>query len=283
MSNATNNLAVFKGVINDTSIRNRIKVSMGDNAGAFIASMLDLYEGEATLQKCDPQKVAMECLKAASLNLPIVKSLGFAYVVPYGSTPTFIIGYKGMIQLFLRSGQCKVLNADAVYEGERIQGNRITGAMNIVGEKKSDKVIGYFAYFQLVNGYEHFLYMTVEELKAYGKKYSKAYNNGPWQTNFEEMAKKTLLRRIMKYAPMETQMQVQKAEKMEAESLENAARADEAANANKGQVIDAEGYIVDESTGEVLSEPEEDPETMPEEEPEGDDEQAAMWPEEPGF
>ena len=146
----------FKQVLNDTSIRNRVRTSLGENAGNFLASMLDLYEGETALQNCDPQKVAMECLKAASLNLPLVKGLGFAYVVPYGNTPTFIVGYKGMIQLAQRSGQYRFLNADAVYEGEEVKVNRLTGQFEIVGSKATDKAIGYFAYFQLINGFEKY-------------------------------------------------------------------------------------------------------------------------------
>lgn len=198
---------VFKSIINDGSIRNRIRTSMGKNAGSFIASMLDLYESENDLQNCDPNKVVMECLKAASLNLPIIKGLGFAYVVPYKSTPTFIVGYKGMIQLALRSGQYRILNADAIYKGEEIRFNRISGQIEIAGVPESNEAIGYFAYFQLINGFEKTFYMTVGEITEYAKKYSKAYNNGPWRTEFDAMAKKTVLRKILKYGPMSTEMQ----------------------------------------------------------------------------
>ena len=255
----------FKQVLNDTSIRNRIKTSLGENAGNFLASMLDLYEGETALQNCDPQKVAMECLKAASLNLPLVKGLGFAYVVPYGSTPTFIVGYRGMIQLAQRSGQYRFLNADAVYEGEAVRVNRLTGQMEISGTKASDRAIGYFAYFQLTNGFEKYLYMTVEEVNAYAKKYSKAYNSGPWKTEFDAMAKKTVLRRILKYGPMSTDMQ--NVETYEVQAARAQAQAEIDAYAN-GRVIDTspelppsaasalppapQGISVDMDTGEVI-------------------------------
>lgn len=253
----------FKQVLNDMSIRNRVRTSLGENAGTFLASMLDLYEGESALQSCDPQKVAMECLKAASLNLPLVKGLGFAYVVPYGSVPTFIVGYKGMIQLAQRSGQYRFLNADAVYEGEEVRVNRLTGQFEIVGEKKSDKAIGYFAYFQLINGFEKYLYMTADEVTAYGKKYSKAFNSGPWKTEFDAMAKKTVLRRILKFGPMSTDMQTVENYEMQAEKARAQAEID--ANAN-GKVIDTPpipateelppaAIPVDPETGEVLDEP----------------------------
>ena len=253
----------FKQVLNDQSLRNRVKTSLGENAGTFLASMLDLYEGESGLQSCDPQKVAMECLKAASLNLPLVKGLGFAYVVPYKNVPTFIVGYKGLIQLAQRSGQYRFLNADAVYEGEEVRLNRLTGQFEIVGEKKSDKAIGYFAYFQLINGFEKYFYMTAEEVTAYGKKYSKAFESGPWKTEFDAMAKKTVLRRILKFGPMSTDMQTVENYEMQAEKARTQAEID--ANAN-GKVIDTTpiptteelppaAIPVDPDTGEVIDEP----------------------------
>lgn len=258
MSVRDQKVAGFKGLINTQAMVKRLTTTLGDKdkAGQFMASMLDLYEGDTALQNCDPQKVLMECLKAASLNLPIVKGLGFTYVVPYGSTPTFIIGYKGYIQLALRSGQYKILNADCIYEGEEIKFNRLTGQIEIAGSKTSEKAIGYFAYFQLINGFEKTLYMTVEEIQTYARKYSKAYKNGPWQTEFDAMAKKTVLRQILKYGPMSTEMQ--EAEKAEIQSAEIAAQAEVEANANQGAIIDVqyadanEPVPVDEATGEIL-------------------------------
>ena len=94
--NALSKVDGFKNVLNDRSIRNRIKACLGDAAGAFTSSMLDLYSGDSYLQNCDPNAVAMECMKAASLKLPISKGLGFAYVVPYKNVPTFMVGWKGL-------------------------------------------------------------------------------------------------------------------------------------------------------------------------------------------
>lgn len=244
----------FKGIVNTQDMVKRMTSACGTKEAAFqfMASMLDLYEGDAYLQQCDPQKVVMECIKAASLNLPLVKSLGYAYVVPYKNVPTFTIGYKGYIQLALRSGKYKCLNADCVYEGEEIAFNRLSGRLSISGAKTSDKAVGYFAYFELVNGFEKTLYMTVDEIRAYAQKYSKAYNNGPWQTEFDAMAKKTVIRQILKYGPMSTEMQ--KAEVEEIKAAETAARAEIAANANAGEVIDLTNTIVvDEGTGEVVA------------------------------
>ena len=263
----TSMVLAFKAVINDKSIRNRAKACLGENSGAFISSMLDLYSGDQYLQKCDPHAVAMECLKAASLHLPIVKGLGFAYVVPYKNVPQFIIGWKGLVQLAQRTGQYACINADAVYEGEDVRRNRLTGQIEITGSPTEEKAIGYFAYFRLVNGFEKMLYMTRKEVDDYAKRYSKAYSTGPWKTEFDAMAKKTLLRQLLKYGPMSTEMQ--KAEEYETMAAQSQAQAEVDANANR-QALDLPEtpYVeVDESTGEVIGEV---PEPAPGGEPEDD-------------
>lgn len=239
---ATNSIArvdEFKSVLNDKTIRAQIKNSLKENSGAFLSSMIDLYSGDPYLQKCDPQAVAMECLKAASLKLPLVKSLGFAYVVPYNNIPTFTIGYKGLIQLAQRSGMYRNINADVVYEGEYIGQNKLSGDLDLSGEveldSKGDKtIIGYFAYFKLLNGFEKPLYMSKEEVEAWGKKYSQAYKSGkggtPWFKEFDKMAIKTVLRRLIgTYGVMSSEMQ----EVMASENEESRVKKEIDANANK--------------------------------------------------
>jgi len=203
----------FKMVLNDNSIRAQLKNSLKEKSGAFMSSMLDLYSGDSYLQNCDPRAVVMECLKAASLDLPIVKSLGFAYVVPYKNkgilTPTFIVGYKGLIQLAQRTGQYKTINAGIVYEGEYKGYDKLSGMVDISGERISDNVVGYFAYFQLLNGFEKILYMTVDEVTKWREDYSKTKSDAtPWGKEFDKMAMKTCLRRLISsYGIMSTQMQ----------------------------------------------------------------------------
>ena len=113
---------VLKSIMNSGSVQEQFKNALKDNSGPFVASVIDLYNGDNTLQECDPSAVVMECLKAATLKLPINKSLGFAYVVPYKNkgvaTPQFQIGYKGLIQLAMRTGQYRIINADNICEGE---------------------------------------------------------------------------------------------------------------------------------------------------------------------
>ena len=203
----TSGLSQLKGVLANETMKRNFENILKDNAGAFMASIIELYQSDGYLQKCDPNKVVLEALKAATLKLPINKSLGFAYIIPYGTTPTMQLGYKGIIQLAQRSGQYKYLNAGEVYEGEAVNYNRITGMLEISGEATSDKVIGYFAYFQLKNGFEKAVYWSVEKVLAHAKKFSQAYKSGkkdsPWFTNFDAMALKTVLKSIVtKYGPM---------------------------------------------------------------------------------
>jgi recombination protein RecT len=209
-NNSMAKVDAFKNILNQQTIRAQLRNTLHDNAGAFMSSMIDLYEGDNYLQNCDPQAVAMECMKAASLKLPLVKSLGFAYVVPFKNVPTFTIGYKGLIQLAQRSGTYKTINADAVYEGEFVSKDKLSGMIDLSGERKSDTVIGYFAYFKLLNGFEKILYMTKAEVEAWGAKYSPSYssNSTPWKKEFAKMAMKTVLRQLIgKYGPMSDEMQ----------------------------------------------------------------------------
>ena len=203
----TTGLAQLKGVLNNETMKRNFENILKENAGAFMASIIELYQSDSYLQQCDPNKVVLEALKAATLKLPINKGLGFGFIVPYKGNPQFQIGYKGIIQLAQRSGQYKYINAGEVYEGEVVNYNRITGMLEITGEASSDKIIGYFAYFQLKNGFEKAVYWSTEKVIAHAKKFSQAYKAGkkdsPWFTNFDAMALKTVLKSIItKYGPM---------------------------------------------------------------------------------
>jgi recombination protein RecT len=199
----------LKKVLNAPSVQEQFENALGENSGAFVASVIDLYNNDDYLKKCDPNKVVMEALKAATLKLPINKQLGFAYVVPYKKkgkpTPQFQIGYKGYIQLAMRTGQYRHLNADVIYEGEEIKEDRLTGNISIEGEKESDKVKGYFAYMELVNGFSKTVYMSKEDMKKHGEKYSPSYKykSSAWQTDFDSMGLKTVIRKLLsKYGIM---------------------------------------------------------------------------------
>lgn len=191
-------------------VRGMFENALKENAGPFISSLIDLYNSDDYLKKCDPQVVMMEALKAATLNLPINKNLGYAYIVPYKNKPTFTIGYKGLIQLAMRSGQYVNLNTGMIYEGMELEQDYLAGTFKITGHPLSDKVVGYFAYFKLINGFEKALYLSKEEVEAHGKKYSPTYSSkySPWKTELDLMGQKTVIRQLLsRYGILSTEMQ----------------------------------------------------------------------------
>jgi recombination protein RecT len=225
------------------SVKEQFRNALQENAGAFIASIIDLYNSDSYLQQCDPNLVVMEALKAATLKLPINKQLGFAYIVPYRNNkgqmiPQFQLGYKGYIQLAMRTGQYKNLNAGVVYEGIKVHKDLLTGEIHFTGEPTSDKPQGYFAYMELINGFKKTVYMTHAEMVAHAKRYSKSYHsdNSAWKTNFEEMALKTVLRRLLsKYGMLSTEM-ITALESDKDEDIEKEVAEEIEENANKEEI-----------------------------------------------
>lgn len=169
--------------------------------------------------------VMREVMKAASVNLPINKQFGFAYVLPYGTKPQFQLGYKAYIQLAIRTGQYKHINADVVYEGEVTEYDKLSGMIKFGGEPKSDKVVGYFCYFKLLNGFEKMEFMSVREAAQHAIRYSRGLpketsvatleaNAGKvgagqgWLGSFDDMAIKTCVKRALsKYGYLSIEMQ----------------------------------------------------------------------------
>lgn len=249
----SNTPAQFAAVLRAESVQQQFKNALGEHKDAFVASLIDLYTGDKSLQTCNTNALVSEALRAATLRLPLNKALGFAYIVVYNNsvkrvdengndvidpqthkpiydkvpTPTFIPGYKGYIQLAMRTGQYKTINADYVYEGELRKVNKLTGEIAFDGEKKSDKIVGYFCYFELLNGFAKTLYVSVEDMAKYAKRYSPSIgykttieqliakaNDGivakkvGWEGNFNDMALKTVIRRLLsKYGYLSVEMQ----------------------------------------------------------------------------
>lgn len=209
-------LDMLKSVLASDKIRQRLAETMNENAGAFSSSIIELFTSDGKLMQCDPVEVVQEALKGASLKLPINKQLGFAYVVPYKDKdrlrPQFQMGYKGYIQLAIRSGLYKHINSGAVYEGELVQTDKLTGEIDLTGERTSDEVVGYFAYIELLNGFSKTLYMTYDQMVNHAKRFSKSTYQGKlggaWATDFDAMAQKTCLRLLVgKYGIMSVDMQ----------------------------------------------------------------------------
>ena len=197
----------LKAIISQPTVQTQFQNALGKHSDLFVASLVDVFSDG--LMDCDPGTVIQQALKAAVLKLPISKSLGFAYLVPYKNKgkkeAQFQIGYKGLIQLAMRSGQVLNINAGAVYEGEYKSFDKLTGMVDLTGEATSNKVVGYFAYMELINGFKKVSYWTADQVTAHGKKYSKSFNysSSAWKTDFDSMAIKTVLRFLLgKYAPM---------------------------------------------------------------------------------
>ena len=198
---------LLKNAMASPSVQEQFKNALAEKKDVFVASLIDLYSGDSYLQNCNPNLVIMEALKAATLNLPINKSLGFAYIVPYKGKPTMQIGYKGLIQLAMRTGQYKHINSDMVYEGEFQSRRKLTGEVYLDGEKESEEIAGFFAHIELMNGFSKTLYWTKKEMDTYAKKYSASFSKGPWQTEYEKMACKTILSSLLRhYGFLSTEM-----------------------------------------------------------------------------
>lgn len=210
---AVSNVDRLKSALSLPSVQEQFANALKDHKDLFVASLIDLYASDTYLQNCEPKHVIMEALKAATLKLPINKNLGFAYIVPYKKNgkqiPQFQLGYKGMIQLAMRSGVYKHINADVVFEGEFQGREKLTGDVDLTGEKTSDKIIGYFAYIETINGFRKTSFAFAEEVNSHAEKYSQSYSykSAPWQTEFDSMAIKTMLRMLLgKYGLMTVDM-----------------------------------------------------------------------------
>lgn len=280
-------IEVLKEKLSAKSTMETLGNALKDHKDAFVASIIDLWSGDKALQQCDANAIIHEALRAAVLRLPLTKSLGFSYIVVFNNsvkdekgqwhkvpTPTFVMGYKGYIQLAMRTGQYKTINADVVYEGEIGKVDKLSGRISFDGEKKSDKVIGYFCYFELVNGFQKTLYMPVEDMAKYALNYSPSFKRAKkptveelvesanankdskavgWEGNFNDMALKTVIRRLLsKYGYLSVEMQ--NAMQGEAESAE-ASRNDLIAENANTEVVDITKVDYEEVSDAPVEEP----------------------------
>jgi recombination protein RecT len=200
----------FQRLVVSDNVQQRFKDLLGKRTAGFMSSLLSVVAGSNALQNADPATIFTAAAKAAILQLPIEPALGFAYIVPFKGNATFIIGYKGLIQLAIRSAQYLAINAALVYEGERVLEDRLTGNVKLNGQRTGDAVIGYVAYFKLRNGFEKYVYMSRLDIEVHAKRYSKSYGDpkSAWTTNFDDMGKKTVLRLLLgKYGLLSIEMQ----------------------------------------------------------------------------
>lgn len=217
-------IQVFTGILNHQSMQKYLLETLGDKKQEFVANITTLVSNDVKLQECEAKSVIFSALKATALDLPLDPNLGMAYVIPYKNTKKgikegqFQIGCKGFIQLAIRSGQFKAINVSDVRVGEIVGEDFISGEMQFKKvENREDKpIIGYVAYFRLLNGFEKMSYWTMNELDQHAMKYSQTYSSkndyirqsSKWWTDFDVMARKTALKLLLsKYAPLSIQMQ----------------------------------------------------------------------------
>lgn len=215
----------FQAVMNNSYYQTLLQNTLKENKGTFTTSLMELATSDEKLLQCAPNALMAEALKAASLHLPLNKQLGQCYILPFKNhgvmTPTLVVGTKGYLQLAMRTGKYETINSDVVYEGELKGYDKVTGNLDLSGVRALNVPIGYFAYMKMKNGFSKLLYMSLDEVCLYAKQYSPTvkFNEKAtpdtlkelalkqarlgvsdgvgWYSNFESMALKTVLRRLL--------------------------------------------------------------------------------------
>lgn len=257
-----NEIVSVKSLLSKINYKQRFEEILGNNAAGFISSVINTVQSDTNLEKVDPNTVISSAVVAATLDLPVDKNLGFAYIVPYGGKAQFQMGYRGYIQLAIRTGQYKTMNVSDVYEDELESYNPITEEIrfsnmdnwNQRDSGENSKIVGYYFSFELLNGFRKSLYMSKKQIETHAKKYSKSFSNsnGRWKQDFDAMAKKTVIRLCLpKWGIMSVEMK-------------NAMQADQAVinNPDLGQpgateYVDNVNYTV-EDTNEYATKPGDD-------------------------
>lgn len=241
------NLPVLIRMLESEGVQQQFRNALNEYASVFKASIVELVSSNKLLQLCNPQKLITEVLKAATLKLPLNKELGMAYILPYKNkktgeyVPQFQLGYRGYIQLAIRTGQYKFINAGPVYEGQLQGQNPLTGEIDLSGEPISDKIIGFFAYFELINGFRKSVYWSKEKMDKHAERYSPSLRfnreESLWTTNYEEMALKTIIKHLLaNYGILSIDMMTVLAS--DSVPIEDEVAQEIELEANKGEVLD---------------------------------------------
>ena len=262
---------LMNGLLDSEGMRKRFNEVLGKRAPQFISALISLVNADEKLQEVfrdAPMTIIQSALKAATYDMPIDPALGYAYIVPFKNrqkdgTPrmeaSFIMGYKGQMQLALRTGAYSKINVVDIREGELIKYDRLTEDIEIEFVEDEDEreklpIVGWCGYFRLVNGMEKTIYMTRKQVEAHEKKNRKGqYMGKGWRENFEAMAEKTVLRRLLgKWGVMSIDYQtatpamVQAAEAIAKGDFDDEAKIIEAEAEEVPENVDAE-------TGEVIA------------------------------
>jgi len=193
------------------NVQQRFEKLLGKKAPGFITSVLQVVQNSGSLSKANPQTVLNAAATAAALDLPINPNLGFAWIVPYKGQAQFQLGWRGYVQLALRTGQYERMNVTQVYENQFNSWNAMTEELDAdFSIEGTGEVVGYVAYFRLINGYEKTSFWSKAKVEAHAKKYSQSYGRRgvPWSDLFDEMALKTVLKNTLsKWGIMSIELQ----------------------------------------------------------------------------
>lgn len=275
----------FQNVMNNSYYQELLQNTLKENKGTFCTSLMELFSSDEKLLLCEPVDLMAEALKAASLHLPLNKQLAQCYILPFKNkgrmTPTLVIGTRGYLQLAMRTGKYETINADVVYDGELNGYDKVTGKLDLSGVRKSNTPIGYFAYMKKKDGFSKLLYMSLDEVCSYAKRYSptvkysdkvtaetlkamaiKQAEQGNsdgvgWYSNFESMAIKTCLRQLLsKWG----ELSIESNDILSIDEAPSASAQRDAEFAEAKEVI-----VVDKETGEYKAEDGSNDTTKPEE------------------
>lgn len=247
------------------------KVIGGKDGDKFISAIVSAVQTNPTLQECTNQSILNGALLGQSLNLSPSPQLGQYYLVPYDNKKAgckeaqFQLGYKGMVQLAIRSGQYKRLNALAIKEGELISYDPLNEEIEVKlmddeVEREKAKTIGYYAMYELINGFRKSIYWSKEKMEAHAMRFSMGYRAKKgytfWEKDFDAMALKTMYRRLLSTAPMSIDMQTAYEKDMaviHADSVEyvDSVEADENGS-NLDEAVSVEGIVVEEAKASDL-------------------------------
>lgn len=231
----------------------------------FTRMVLSALSSTPKLAECSPQSFLAAMMTAAQLGVEPNTALGQAYLLPYRNHGQmecqFQLGYKGLIDLAYRSGEVSVIQAHTVYENDvfEYELGMDPKLRHVPAKADRGEAVAYYAMFKTKDGGYGFEVMSVDDVQRHAQRYSKSYGSGtsPWRSNFDEMAKKTVLKRALKYAPLKSDFVrgVAQDETIKAElSDEMYAVPDETVFEAEGEEIDSTS--VDTETGEVINDAE---------------------------
>lgn len=224
------------------------------SAERFSRMVLTAWTGNESLQKCTMASFFGAMMMAAQSGLEPNTPLGQAYLIPYGNKCQFQIGYMGYLQLAHNAGVN--VTAHEVRENDKFEysyGLEET-LVHVPAKKNRGEVIGYYATWRIDKNTCGFTYMTKEECEEHGRRYSKAYKNSPWQTDFDAMAKKTVIKQALKYAPLSAD-NLRKINNDETiKSIDGMNTTNDMSEVANEMILETEVVEHNEETGEVLNE-----------------------------